>query len=71
MSSKIKAKILKDVKNLVNQFMKQIIFAESNEKSHGYESFPDFNSDTLSKLDIDTLIQCAKSKKEEFKLLYS
>ena len=71
MSSKNKAKTLKDVQNLVAQFMKQNIFAESNEKSHSYESFPDFNSDTLSKLDIDKLLQWAKSKKEEFKLLYS
>ncbi len=70
-SSKHKEKTIEDVKNLVTQFMEQNIFAEDKEKCHSYESFPNFNLDTLSKLDINNLLQWARSKKEEFKLLYN
>lgn len=70
-ASKNKAKTLDDVRHLATQLMEQNIFAQDQELPQSYESFPRFNAQTLSKLDIDKLLQWGKSKKEECQLLYS
>lgn len=69
-SSRNKAKVSEDVKNLCTKFMEQNIFSEEDHIKKSYESFPKFNDQTLAKLKIDKLLKWAKEKKTEYQILY-
>jgi len=69
-SSRNKAKVSEDVRNLCTKFMEQNIFSEEDHIKKSYESFPKFNDQTLAKLKIDKLLKWAKEKKTEYQILY-
>ena len=71
LSSRNKAKIVDDVRNLSAKFLEDNIFAEEPTKASSYDSFPKFNEQTLASLDIDNLLKWAKEKKAEFKRIYN
>ena len=69
-SSRNKAKISEDVRNLSAKFLEENIFAEDQRKQSSYDSFPKFNEQTLAPLDIDNLLKWAKEKKAECERIY-
>lgn len=69
-SSRNKAKLSEDVRNLCAKFLEDNIFAEDPRKQSSYDSFPKFNEETLAPLDMDTLLKWAKDKKAECERIY-
>ena len=58
-----------DIRNLATKLYEEHIF-QSDQQKH-CESFKKFNAETLSKLDMDKLLLCAKRKQAEFELIYN
>ena len=69
-SSQNKAKIEEDVRNLCVKFLEKNILSDDPKKNTSYDSFPKFNEQTLSSLDIDKLLKWAREKRSECKRIY-